>query len=409
MTVAERVAGLLAERRPGHSLPQAFYNDPEIYAFDLEAVWYASWLMVGFTVELPQPGSYMALTVGRTPIVVLRDRAGEIRGFFNSCRHRGAQLCEDGKGRKIRIVCPYHQWAYDLDGKLAHAGLMEEGFDKSLHGLKPIHVEIVAGAIYVCLADEPPEFSAFRAQVEPMLAPYRLEDTKLAYSSVLVEKANWKLVMENGRECYHCAVCHPELAIAFPVDISENFSAEEGAKFVDYARRMEAAGLIVGPRDGSWWQSARFPFNDGAVTLSMDGKPCVTKPILDVDGGDVGSLRFAIEPHNFTHALGDYVFMFSAYPVGPEETHVVGKWLVNKDAVEGVDYTIEGLTTLWDRTNLQDRALAENNQRGVNGLGYVPGPYSKTAEPLVMRFVDWYCNRVREHIGGPALRVAAVA
>ncbi|MBH0237326.1 aromatic ring-hydroxylating oxygenase subunit alpha [Methylobrevis albus] len=403
------IAALIDERRPGYSLPQAFYRDPDIYAFDLEAIFEAQWLMIGFSCELPKPGNYLALTIGTTPIVVLRDRAGTVRGYFNTCRHRGAQLCADGTGRAAKLVCPYHQWTYELDGRLQHAGAMGDDFDPSQFPLRPIHVEVVAGAIYVCLAETPPEFATFRSHLEPMLAPYDLENAKLVHEVVLVEKANWKLVMENGRECYHCAACHPELGISFPVGITPNFSNEEGLRLAEYRARMERNGLVLGPQDGSWWQCARFPLNEGSISMSLDGQPVVKKPLLDVDGGDVGSLRFAIEPHNFCHALGDYLFMFSAYPVGPEETHVVGKWLVRKDAVEGVDYDLDKLVVTWDETNRQDRALAELNQRGVNGRGYTPGPYSETAEAFVLRFVDWYVARARAHLGQPALRVVDVA
>jgi Rieske 2Fe-2S family protein len=90
--------------------------------------------------------------------------------------------------------------------------------------------------------------------------------------------------------------------------------------------------------------------------------------------------------------------MFSAMPTGPQETIVTCKWFVHKDAVENVDYTIDGLTKLWNETNLQDRDLAENNQRGVNGKGYRPGPYSQEAEQLVMRFVDWYCAKALNYL-----------
>src|ERR1700761_3299803 len=142
----------------------------------------------------------------------------------------------------------------------------------------------------------------------------------------------------------------------------------------------------------------RFPLNDGAVSLSMDGQPACTKPLCEVAGGDIGSVRWALEPHCFAHATSDVVFIFSAMPTGPEETIVTSKWLGHKDAVEGVDYDVERLTELWTKTNLQDRDLCENNQRGVNSLGYVPGPYSEEAEALALRFVDWYCGQVDRYL-----------
>ena len=115
-------------------------------------------------------------------------------------------------------------------------------------------------------------------------------------------------------------------------------------------------------------------------------------------GGDIGSMRLAIDPHSFLHATADHTFMFSAMPVGPHETAVTGKWLVHKDAVEGVDYSVEDLADLWTRTNLQDKELAENNQLGVNSPGYVPGPYSQEAEMLALRFTDWYCDTSAKYV-----------
>src|SRR5262249_27408134 len=152
------------------------------------------------------------------------------------------------------------------------------------HSLRPIHVEVVAGAVYVCLAETPPDFAPFRRALEPMLAPYKLEEAKLAHQYVLIEKANWKLVMENGRECYHCAANHPELGLSFPVEITEEFSAIDTARARAYCTRMASHGLEVGPDDGSWWQIARFPLNEGAISMSRDGSPAVKKPMLGVDG-----------------------------------------------------------------------------------------------------------------------------
>ena len=96
--------------------------------------------------------------------------------------------------------------------------------------------------------------------------------------------------------------------------------------------------------------------------------------------------------------MGDFTFIFSALPVAPNETHVVAKWYVSKDAVEGVDYTAEGLSDIWNKTNIQDRDLAENNQKGVNSIGYKPGPYSPEAEVLVLRIIDWYCAKAKAYI-----------
>jgi Rieske 2Fe-2S family protein len=398
MSDLTRIGALLRSRRPGHTLPQALYNDPEAFAFDLEAVFARSWLLIGFEVELPRPGSFMALTIGAWPILVVRDRQGEIRAFHNVCRHRGAQICPDGTGTSARLVCPYHRWTYELTGELVSAQRMGEGFEPNEHRLGPVHVANVGGVLYVCLAPTPPPIADFQARFTPLIAPHNLKDAKLAFQSSLYERGNWKLVMENGRECYHCAGQHPELSGSFPIETPAYFDFGEDQRARAFAERMAAAGIPMGPEDGGWWEAIRFPLNEGFVSMTVDGAHAVKRLMCPAGDGDVGSLRLAVEPHAFCHATADHVFLFTVLPLGPQESLVQAKWLVHKDAVEGVDYTIEGLTRLWTETNLQDRLLVENNQRGVSSPGYRPGPFSPEAETLALRFCDWYCATAARYV-----------
>jgi glycine betaine catabolism A len=390
MVDRERLLGLLNTARPGHTLPQPFYGDPEVYEFDMSAVLTRSWFMLGFEAELPTPGSYLSVTMGPHPLLVVRGRDQKIRGFHNTCRHRGAQICAEGGGRLPRIVCPYHGWTYDLEGRLLGAARMPDALDFGTHGLVPIKVEILEGCIYAALTAAAPDFTPFRAAAAPFLSPYRLAQGKLAHQSVLLEKANWKLVMENARECYHCATWHPELKVSFPVVFGSGFRVTDGSRVAAYAASLRERGLPLGPEEGAWWHVGRYPLNPGIDSVSLNGQAVVTRRLLETNGTPIGGLRWATEPNAFCHVFSDYAFMFAAIPVGPQETRVISKWLVSKDAREGIDYTIEDLTTVWTRTNLQDRELAENNQRGVNGLGYRPGPYAEGAEELVIRFNKWY-------------------
>lgn len=394
------IGALVTGRRPGHSLPQALYNSADAFEFDLQAIFGQSWILAGFTCELPRPRGYLALDVGRSPVVITRDRDGAIRAFHNSCRHRGAQVCADGAGVRARLTCPYHQWVYGLDGALVHARHMQDDFVPAEHGLKPVHVETVAGALFVCLAETPPAFDRFRAQLEPLLAPHRLERAKLAHQNTLVEKGNWKLVMENARECYHCASGHPELCLTFPVNEAsgEHFAADGDPRHEAFSARLEAAGLGKGPFIGPWWQVERFPLRQGHLSLTIDGAAASRKPMIDGPEADVGSLRWAIEPHSFCHSTADATVYFSAMPTATNETVVTCKWLVHEDAVEGADYDVGHLTELWNITNRQDRDLVENNQRGVNSVGYTPGPYSRNDESYVLRFTDWYCDKALDFV-----------
>jgi Rieske 2Fe-2S family protein len=373
------IATLFEQRREQHTLPQALYTEPYSFDFDMAAVFAESWLMVGLECELPKTGSYVSMMVGKWPVVITRDKEGTIRAFHNSCRHRGSMICAVGNGTTPKLVCPYHRWTYDLDGSLFAAGRMDSDFDKAEHGLKPVAIECISGTIFICLSETPPPIEDFREKLTQYAAPHNLKDAKLAYESVLVENANWKLVMENGRECYHCSTGHPELAKTFPVGMSKHFDSGHDARVIAFEETMDALGLPQTPVEGHYWQIARFALNEGCVSISGDGQHLSKKLMCEANDGDIGS-------------------MFSAMPVGPNETHVTGKWYVHKDAVEGVEYDVEKLIDLWTKTNLEDKALAENNQVGVNSLGYTPGPYSQEAEMLAQRFTDYYCDKSRAYI-----------
>ena len=166
-----KVLDLLSLSGPGYTLPQPFYTDPELYHFDIVAIFSRSWLMIGFESELPEPGSYMTITVGQSSVLIVRGRDGVIRGFHNTCRHRGSQICADGHGRSVKLVCPYHKWTYELDGRLIGAPSMSSDFRAADHGLLPVRIELLAGCIYLAFTSEAPEFSPFRAAAAPLFGP----------------------------------------------------------------------------------------------------------------------------------------------------------------------------------------------------------------------------------------------
>lgn len=384
------IRAAFAARPPGFTLPGLLYRDAGVFDLDLQHIWHQSWVFAGASCEIAAPGDFFTLTIGRTPIVVLRDRTGTVRAFFNTCRHRGSVVCTAERGRMSSMVCPYHQWTYDLTGRLRHADMMGDDFDPSNFSLRPVQVAELEGTIYVCLADAPPDFAPISAAIGPALAPHRLADAKIAAEMNVIEHANWKLVMENSRECYHCSHAHPALMQTFVVaDAPDDRAAS--AELAAYAARCEAMGLRSDPRDGPDFTCMRMPFAKGAISITMDGKPAVARVLGDTPHSDIGSLRWVHYPSTFNHALGDYAFLFRMLPVGPQETLVTGKWLVHRDAVEGVDYDLETLTRVWRQTNDEDKILVERNQVGVNSMGYRPGPYAPSAEWGVQRFTDWYC------------------
>lgn len=399
MSARTEMLNLLQSRKSQYSLPGRFYSDAAFYDIDLDTIFHRRWLFAGFECEVERPGQFFTLTIGRSPIIVLRDRAGALRAFFNTCRHRGFKICEEERGKSANLACPYHQWTYDLTGKLIHAGRMHEGFDPTGIALKPIHVATVGGTLYVCLADEAPDFTPYRAVLEPYLRPHDLGNARLAHEMHVVENANWKLVMENSRECYHCAARHPELMRTF-LDSYPAHDPQEDPAIAAYWEMCRGAGLLSGQANGDDFRISRLPFTEGAVSITMDGKPAVSRLLGNVPHGDIGSLRWVHYPSVFNHVLGDYAIAVRMLPLAPEQTLVTAKWLVHRDAREGRDYDLDNLIKVWAETNNQDQGLVERNQRGVNSLGYQPGPYSQETEVGVIKFVEWYCATMADALEG---------
>jgi glycine betaine catabolism A len=409
-----RMLDLLRRRRPHHSLERPFYTDPDFHALDLEHVWRREWVFAGLTCEIPEPGRWFRLDLAGESLVVLRDRSGAVRVLHNVCRHRGARVCLAERGRSSRLVCPYHQWSYDLDGRLVKARYMDEGFDPSAYRLKPAACEVVGGWIFVCLADEPPAIDDFRRDVEPFLLPVDVESCKIAHESSIVERGNWKLVMENNRECYHCAASHPELcATLAEYDAVDDPRADAG--YGDLLERKyrdwEALGLPYRPTPRSLRHRAvRLPYVNGALAMTMDGGLASRRLLGRLTDPDLGSARMLSLPNTWNHLGSDHVVTFRVLPVSPTESLVTTKWLVHKDAVEGADYDVRRLTEVWLATNDQDRHLVEITQAGVASSAYEPGPYSGVIEVGVRDFVDWYCGVMLERLdpaSSPPLRVAA--
>ena len=415
MDVRNEMLGLLTGRDPNFSLEQKFYTDPEYHKLDLENIFYKDWLFVGHDCELPKTGSYLTVQIGAYPVVIVRDAQGGIRAFHNSCRHRGSRICAAEKGTAAKLVCPYHQWTYELDGRLLFARQVGPDFKPAEYGLKPVHCETVAGYIYVCVANEAPDFGAFRNLVEPYLAPHNIKDAKVAFESSIIEKGNWKLVWENNRECYHCAANHPELCRTYPEAPSATGvqGVMEDPEINQLWKNCASVGLPAQfnmSEDGRY-RITRIPLLRDAVSYTMSGKAAVKKPLSDqVAGGtNIGAMLLFNYPSTWNHLMADHAISFRVLPISAEETLVTTKWLVHKDAVEGVDYNLDELTHVWIQTNDQDRQIVEENAVGIRSPAYQPGPYSVEHEGGVMQFLEWYTNTMTPRLRGEAAKLSRVA
>lgn len=405
MDIRSDMLSRLRGRKPGYTLDQPFYIDPDFYKLDLEHIWYKDWLFVGHDCEIPNPGNYMTVQIGDYSVVIVRGRDGKINALHNSCRHRGSRVCLEHRGSAANLVCPYHQWTYDLDGSLVYARQMGDDFDTTDFGLKTIACETAGGYIFICLADQPMNFEPFRKLMEPYFLPHRLREAKVAYESTIIEKGNWKLVWENNRECYHCAGNHPELCKTYPENpsVSGVSGADEDPETAEHWAKCEAIGLpskFQIDEEGQF-RAARMPLLRDAISYTISGRKAVHMRLSDqVNMDRIGTLLLFHYPTTWNHVLSDHAITFRVTPISATETAVTTKWLVHKDAVEGIDYRLEELTHVWTETNDQDRQIVEENARGIQSPAYQPGPYSEVHEGGVAQFVDWYSRFMESRLSG---------
>ena len=206
-----QLGAALSGHRPGHALPGAFAVDPEIYDHELDAIWRAGWLCVGASAQAAAPGEFFRFELDRHSLIVVRDGEGRLHALHNTCRHRGMPVCAEPSGRVERWVCPYHQWSYELDGTLRSCGGMDEELGEESHALGTAPVAEIGGLVFLWLGPgEPEPLGEAADELRRALAPQGLERARVAHRIDYEVRANWKLVWENNRECWHCHAGHPQ-------------------------------------------------------------------------------------------------------------------------------------------------------------------------------------------------------
>jgi Rieske 2Fe-2S family protein len=401
----DKIGDLINQHRSGGALAGPFYSDEDVYRADLDRIWRRGWLFAGHSCEIPKPGDFFTLDVDADSLVVIRSEEGAIRCFHNVCRHRGSLICSEPSGHSKRLVCPYHQWTYGLDGRLVACRGMEEEFDKAQFGLNAVHVRELDGLIYLSLAEHPTPFEQAQELISPFTRPQGFSGAKVAKAVDYMVRANWKLVWENNRECYHCNVNHPQYIKANfdhynADDTTPRIREQIHSALARRERQQTAAGLAATHKqtgmtcfpdadNNIWFSSNRTPLVDGWVTESMDGK--MVAPLMgDYKTSDVDTLRIRTLPNFWNHSSCDHGVSTRLLPAGPQLTSIRVWWLVAGDAVEGKDYELSKLMPFWQLTSEQDWEICERQQRGVNSSAYRPGPYSTYKEYNVDSFVRWY-------------------
>ena len=402
---------LIKARRAGHTLPQPFYVDPAVFAHDIDML-SGKWLLIDHASRIPNAGDWFVTALGIDSYIIARGRDEQIRTFHNVCRHRGSRICLEASGNSALFVCPYHAWSYRLDGALKSAREMAPTFDPDGHGLFEVATEVRHGLIFISPHGVDHSFDEEFGQLDEVLAFHGLERAKVAARRTYPTAANWKLVVENFLECYHCLPAHPEYSAVHSRAKLEALGAGPGSGDPEAVERFRprleeweqlakslghpTAFTEAGHDSMQMSQMARSPIGDAdRISETADGKLGCARLMGNYEQSDGGQTGVSFSPVAYVLANCDFAFMITFRPLGPLSTEVDAVWLVDEDAIDGVEYDVDRLMWVWDTTLVQDKTITENNQRGVSSSGYQPGPYA-LSEARVDTFVQWYLRSLAE-------------
>jgi glycine betaine catabolism A len=362
-------SGLAESLRPfGQSrmLPRSAYVDPDVFAWEQQNFFGQGWTCVGFGSQLAEPGDQRAESVGRGSVLLVRGDDGVLRGFANTCRHRGHELLACGAAaQRNSINCPYHSWTYSLSGGLRFASGFRgrEGFDESAWGLAELPVAEWHGLVFVDGSGKSAPLADSLQALDELVAPYEPERLVIAGRHAYDAAANWKILTENYHECYHCPMIHPELCKVSPPKSGENYH----------------------PAQSSWvggWMDLR----DGMDTMSLDG----TSLGVPLRGLDAKGLRTVIYVNIFPNVLlslhPDYVMTHRLTPLAVDRTMIECSWAFAPEATVRPGFDPGYAVEFWDITNQQDWHACESVQRGLSSEHARPGPLSSD-EDAVYQFV----------------------
>jgi len=365
-------------------LPSDFYYDPAHYQRELEAIWYNHWVYICRAEEIAEPRDYRVVQLGNESVILTRNLDGELRAFYNTCRHRGSVLCSEEKGRfqGKAIVCPYHQWAFSLDGELLGTAYRLEGDGLNLADfpLSPVAIAEWAGFVFINLSPEgQPGLEEILAGVSSELANWKLNELRVGHRISASVACNWKIFWENFSECLHCPNLHPELSSLVPV----------------YRRGLMSERELPGfepPPDGE--TRPETPLRDGALTWTLDGQTKL--PALEglsKEDKERGQTFGAAEPNFFIVAHLDYVRVIRLMPLGPENIELSMEWLFHPSALDRDDFDLEHVTALGTIVSAQDRRACELNQRGLRSRAHQQGVLV-SQDYWVHEFHNWVRERL---------------
>ena len=361
------------------------------------------WFFVGTRGDIPLTRNFLRFQLFDDEYFLLHGSDGVIRCMVNRCSHQSARLLKMDVGKcPASIICPNHQWAYNLnDGSVRNAPGMGSEYLNSLdcksRGLKQIPLVEVAGMFFACLGEDANQTDLIEIAsiIAPYTDPFAMEKGgyKLAHHHREIIDANWLLVMINNRECCHCNMNHKGLTQLFdPSSFNGAQTPAYEALFQRAVKRWKALGLhweeqAFTPNDCC--RVARYPLQESYDSITFDGKPASKKLIGPFKDYDQSTLSMWFNPNAWIHFTSDHIATNWVLPLGPNKCEVYSSWIVHADAVEGEDYSIDHLTNVWKVTNAEDVDLCVSMSNGAKSEFYRPGPFAPD-EKFCIQFCDWY-------------------
>ena len=410
---AASIDELLANHRKGYSLDRGFYLDEAVFELEYDHLISRQWQYVDHLNRIPNKGDYLLFRIAGEEVIVVRGDGDTVYAHFNVCRHRGSRICLEAEGNAKRLVCPYHAWSYRLDGSLANARAMPADFDRESFGLKSCQVRVFAGLIFINLTVDPslvPSFAPIEAALQPWLARAELQRTKIVFHEIYPSQVNWKIAIENYFECYHCLTTHPELCRVQLATQRDGLGTEPAiAEFKAHNDRWEKEARALGHMTGTMWRQPAETDADNYFAQMYYAERMISHP--DLDGGyeklgmghlkrpskllgsyetdDNGLLDWGIMPSCFVYTSCTSTVIYRITPLSATESELAQTWLVHEDAVEDIDYDVEGVTWVDRQTQFQDEEIVRNTQAGVTSRYYEPGPYALLEGPILQVHDDY--------------------
>ena len=349
---------------PMYTLPREYYHSQAIYQEEIDKIFYKRWIMVCREEEVESRGDYIVVSVGDESVIVVRDSSEEIYAHFNLCRHRGTRLCTEEQGQfgADGIRCPYHAWQYGTDGRLEAAPLMKDtpGFCKEDLGLHRAHVGRWGGFVFVNLDPDPVPFETEMGALLGRFKDWKMPDLRIAHTLKYTLNCNWKLILQNYQECYHCPGVHPLLSKWTPFRNAVH-DCFEGAVIGGYMELTEPRG-----------------------SMTMDGK-AAAPPVCDVSGDDLQRVHYySVFPNLLLSPHPDFVLYHRIRSVAIDQIQNDCFFLMHPDVIADAERMerFKSAIEFWDMTNLQDWKVCEQMQQGTRSRRFSRGLYSPAEDIL---------------------------